>query len=153
MYWPRINYVKKLVKLFEEPNIDELETGNFLCGVNVKRRNSNNSKKQTIIYQYPTQQPQETLTEKVEEIPKSKDNQVIIYSDRPGWFHIRDPKTNKSYVKVGEEVEPGQVLGTILVLNQSIEIKSEVQGILEEILSKEGKPIEYKTPLFKIKTQ
>lgn len=83
----------------------------------------------------PTPQP---LTQ----IPTSKEQIEIIKSPEVGFFH--------SLAKVGDEIKKGQKIGEVFCLKVPVEILSPVNGIVKEILKKDGNPVGCGEGLFRI---
>jgi biotin carboxyl carrier protein len=54
---------------------------------------------------------------------------------------------------VGSRVKKGDVLCIIEAMKIMNEVKSDVDGIVEEILVENGQPVEYGQPLFKIRLE
>ena len=57
----------------------------------------------------------------------------------------------EDYVKVGDTVKKGQVIGIVEAMKLMNEIESEYDGIVEEILVKNEETVEYGQPLFRIR--
>ena len=83
-----------------------------------------------------------------EETQKEKGN--IIKSPMVGTFYIKPSPTSDPYVQVGKDVKQGDVLCIIEAMKLMNEIESEFSGKVTEILVKDGEPVEYGTPLFRI---
>ena len=87
----------------------------------------------------------ETKEDKKEEI-KGK----IIKAPMVGTFYLKPSPTAKPYVEVGTEVKKGNVLCIIEAMKLMNEIESEYDGKVAEIYVKDGEPVEYGMPLFRI---
>jgi len=59
--------------------------------------------------------------------------------------------SSEDYVKVGDTVKKGQVIGIVEAMKLMNEIESEYDGIVEEILVKNEETVEYGQPLFRIR--
>lgn len=75
----------------------------------------------------------------------------IVKSPMVGTFYIKPSPTAECYVEVGKEVKKGDVLCIIEAMKLMNEIESEYTGKVVEILVKDGQPVEYGTPLFRIR--
>ena len=58
---------------------------------------------------------------------------------------------SESFVKVGDTVKKGQVVGIVEAMKLMNEIESEYDGIVEAVLVKDGETVEYGQPLFRIR--
>ena len=83
---------------------------------------------------------------KKEEVP----NGNIVKSPMVGTFYIKPSPTSNPYVEIGSEVKKGTVLCIIEAMKLMNEIESEFDGKIAEILVKDGEPVEYGMPLFRI---
>lgn len=68
-----------------------------------------------------------------------------------GVFYDSPSPEAESFVKVGDTVKKGQVLGIIEAMKLMNEIESDVEGTITEILVKNGDMVEYGQPLFRVK--
>ena len=84
--------------------------------------------------------------------PKKEEIQAgnIVKSPMVGTFYIKPSPTSNPYVEVGSEVKTGTVLCIIEAMKLMNEIESEFDGKIAEILVKDGEPVEYGMPLFRI---
>ncbi len=77
----------------------------------------------------------------------------FITSPMVGTFYRSPNPSTPSFVEKGEMVAKNQTLCIIEAMKLMNEIEAEVEGILEEIYIKNGKPVEYGQKLFAIKPQ
>ena len=75
----------------------------------------------------------------------------IVKSPMVGTFYIKPAPNADPYVKIGQKVKKGDILCIIEAMKLMNEIENEFDGEVAEILAKDGEPVEYGTPLFKIK--
>ena len=85
---------------------------------------------------------------KVEE--KDEDLKVIN-SPMVGTFYSSSSPDSKAFVSEGNEVSKGDVLCIIEAMKLMNEIESDVNGVVREILVRDGEMVEYGQPLFKVK--
>lgn len=87
---------------------------------------------------------------------EEKHTQVItgdfkeITSPLVGTFYQASSPEQEAFVKVGDQVQKGQVLGIIEAMKLMNEIEAECDGVIKEILVKNEDMVEYGQPLFRI---
>lgn len=89
-------------------------------------------------------------TDKLEKQTEQEEGN-IVKSPMVGTFYIKPSPTSEPYVEVGKEVKQGDTLCIIEAMKLMNEIESEFSGKVVDILVKDGEPVEYGTPLFRIK--
>ena len=75
----------------------------------------------------------------------------IITCPLVGTFYSSPAPDAESFVKVGDTVKKGQVMGIVEAMKLMNEIESEYDGIVEAVLVKDGETVEYGQPLFRIR--
>ncbi len=80
----------------------------------------------------------------------SEDHLVTIRSPMIGTFYRAPGPDKEPFVKVGDEIEAGQVLCIIEAMKLFNEIESEHRGRIVRILVENAQPVEYDQPLFLI---
>ena len=75
----------------------------------------------------------------------------IVESPLVGTFYSAPAEDAESFVKVGDRVEKGQTLGIVEAMKLMNEIESEVDGVIAEVLVKNGEMVDYGKPLFRVK--
>ena len=75
----------------------------------------------------------------------------VVTSPLVGTFDAAPSPEAEPYVKVGDTVKEGQVLGLIEAMKLMNEIESEYDGVVEAILVENEEVVEYGQPLFRIK--
>ena len=88
------------------------------------------------------------LPDKQESNGDSKEEQVI--SPMPGTFYSAPTPDDDDFVKVGDKVKKGQTLCIIEAMKIMNEIESEYDGVITEIKTGNGNPVEYNQVLFVI---
>lgn len=79
------------------------------------------------------------------------DSDKIVTSPLVGTFYDSPSPDADSFVKVGDHVKKGQVLGIIEAMKLMNEIESEFDGVVEAVLVKAEDVVEYGQPLFRIR--
>jgi len=100
----------------------------------------------------PTQATQPTQEAPKVEVKEEK-NIHIVKSPIVGTFYRAPAPGAKPFVEVGSKVKKGDVLCIIEAMKIMNEVKSDVNGVVEEILVENGQPVEYGQPLFKIRLE
>ena len=73
-----------------------------------------------------------------------------ILSPMPGTFYAAPSPDADAFIKKGAQVKKGDTLCIIEAMKIMNEIEAEHSGVISEILIKNGEPVEYNQPLFKI---
>ena len=76
---------------------------------------------------------------------------VVQKSELVGTFYRAASPTSASFTDVGKRVKKGQTLCIVEAMKIMNEIEAEFDGEIVEILVENGKPVEFGTPLFRIK--
>jgi acetyl-CoA carboxylase biotin carboxyl carrier protein len=80
--------------------------------------------------------------------PAAASNFITIKSPMIGTFY-RSPTPDKpSFVNIGDDIEPGNVVCIIEAMKLFNEIESEVKGKIVKVLAEDASPVEYDQPLF-----
>jgi len=149
--------VKELIEIINASNIAFFEITNEKCHIKMDKSLNrevaatatmeekpvvvNNTK--TIISETETST---TLEKKVED-----ESLVTITSPMVGTFYGGVSPDSPSFAKAGDTINVGDTLCIIEAMKLMNEIESEVNGIIKDILVKDGDMVEYGQPLFKIK--
>lgn len=75
----------------------------------------------------------------------------IVMSPLVGTFYSSPAPDADDYVKVGDHVKKGQVIGIVEAMKLMNEIESDYDGVVEAILVKNEETVEYGQPLFRIR--
>src|SRR5271165_388017 len=77
--------------------------------------------------------------------------EIDIKSPMIGTFYRAPSPEAGNYVETGSEVNAETVVCIIEAMKVMNEIKSEVKGIVTQVLVENGKPVEFGQPLFKVR--
>src|SRR5258708_1142850 len=83
--------------------------------------------------------------------PAAPDNTVLVKSPIVGTYYDAASPTSGPFVKIGDSVEPGQILCIIESMKLMNEIEAEIAGTLVHKLVENGRPVEYGEALFAIR--
>ena len=112
------------------------------------------AKNEAIIVNQTETKPIETQTETTIPVSSKETEQEdgnLVTSPMVGTFYMKPSPTSESYVEIGKTVKKGDTLCIIEAMKLMNEIESEFNGTITEILVNDGEPVEYGTPLFRIK--
>lgn len=147
----RESKIRKLIKLVEKSDIEELEVSSWGRKVRITKRlprqnNPANLESKDVI-RIPVEEKmrmhqEKELEEKVSE-PKDKDHLIPIKSPMVGTFYRAPAPDAKPYVDLNQMITVGQVVCIIEAMKLMNEIESEVAGRVTKILVENGKPVEY----------
>ena len=74
----------------------------------------------------------------------------VVTSPIVGTFYAASSPEAEPFVRAGEHVRKGQVLCIIEAMKLMNEIECDVDGVVSEILPRNGQPVEFGEPLFHI---
>ena len=77
--------------------------------------------------------------------------EIDIKSPMIGTFYRAPSPEAGNYVEIGTEVNAETVVCIIEAMKVMNEIKSEVKGVVTQVLVENGKPVEFGQPLFKVR--
>jgi len=75
--------------------------------------------------------------------PPPADDLIIIRSEKVALFHRGRSPGERPLVEVGSEVRQGQIVATLEALRKLTEVVSPTEGVVLEVLAKDGQPVEY----------
>lgn len=140
--------IKQLIEDMGNSKITSLDI-EFPDGMKVKMEKS--SEKVTVIEKTPVKE-----VEKETVVKNDKDDIVaepegnVIKSPMIGTFYSKPSPDSAPYVEVGTQVKKGTVLCIVEAMKLMNEIESEYDGKIVEVFVKDGEPVDYGKPLFRI---
>jgi len=139
--------IRELIQLVIESGIAELEIERGEERVRIRRTLEP--------AQAPTVTAPATIVESTQPAatPASNANEHIVKSPIVGTYYESPKPGDPPFVKVGDSVEPGQVLCIIESMKLMNEIESEVAGTIVAKLMENGRPVEYGEALFSIRAR
>jgi acetyl-CoA carboxylase biotin carboxyl carrier protein len=84
-------------------------------------------------------------------LPPVATGEIDIKSPMIGTFYRAPSPEAGNYAEVGTEVNADTAVCIIEAMKVMNEIKSEVKGIITQVLVENGKPVEFGQPLFKVR--
>ncbi len=150
----RESIIRKLIKLVEESDVEELEVSSWGRKVRITKRLPRQNNPKTMIeskelIQIPVQEKKERKEKEITE-QKEPANLVPIKSPMVGTFYRAPAPDAKPYVELNQMITVGQVVCIIEAMKLMNEIESEVAGRVAKILVENGKPVEYGQTIFLI---
>ena len=146
------NKLKEIIYILENSDVNEIEI-NFWGrkfrvvkspGINVVDENSKNNFSDFSEEMNKT----ELKVSPVDSSSSSIANEIL--SPMPGTFYAAPSPDADAFIKKGAQVKKGDTLCIIEAMKIMNEIEAEHSGVISEILIKNGEPVEYNQPLFKI---
>lgn len=89
------------------------------------------------------------VSETKAELPAA--DEKVIKSPLVGTFYAAPAENAEPFIKVGDQVQEGKVLGIVEAMKLMNEIESEFDGVIEKILVENGETVEYGQPLFVVR--
>ncbi len=151
-----IDEIKELLQIFNESGVGELEVQRGDDRLRIKRAVSN---KEYIAMPVPAPQPVASGAPAPAPAPApaaaparaTEAEGMLVKSPIVGTYYDSPSPDAPSFVKVGDSVEPGQVLCIIESMKLMNEIEAETGGIVAAKLVENGRPVEYGEALFSIR--
>ena len=168
----QVDEIRRLVKLVEESNIDELEVRRWWTVVRILKRATNHKGEapQVVVtaapaaaatppppapeaapLPAPAAPPAAAPAAPAKTEAGADEGLVAIRSPMVGTFYRAPNPTAPPYVDIGARVEVGKVVCIVEAMKLMNEIESELAGTVERILVQNGQPVEFNQPLFLIR--
>jgi len=153
-----LNNIRRLVKLVEKSDIEELELQEEGFQIRITKGKSVVANPAVMMPPHPLPHPVPTATAHPEApVHETKvesdsgevlDNALEICSPMVGTFYRAPSPDAEPYVREGDVIQPGKVLCIVEAMKLMNEIESEVSGKILKILVENAQPVEYNQPLF-----
>ncbi|MCC7667120.1 acetyl-CoA carboxylase biotin carboxyl carrier protein [Liquorilactobacillus satsumensis] len=138
----KIPELPKLTKLFNEAQLTRLELQNEHEHIILEKKPAPSISQLPSTAQTPTSKPGPT--------PKLPSTTQVVKAPFIGTFYAAASPTESPFVKVGTQVQTGQVLGIIEAMKMMNEIKAPCAGTLAKVLVTNEANVEYDQELFVI---
>ena len=148
-----IDEIKELLQIFNESGVGELEVQRGEDRLRIKRAGTN---KEYIVAPSPQPlaaspaAPTITATSAAPERALETEG-MLVKSPIVGTYYDSASPDAPPFVRVGDSVEPGQVLCIIESMKLMNEIEAETAGTVVAKLVENGRPVEYGEALFSIR--
>jgi len=162
-----VDEIRDLIKLATETGIAELEVQRGQDRVRIRRAAftnqeisigpppaaSNNTASAAAAAAAGATAPAASLeTPRQHAEPPADPTLTVVKSPIVGTFYESPSPDAAPFVRVGQRVQPGQVLCIIESMKLMNEIEAEIAGVVETQLVRNGQPVEYGEALFGIRT-
>ena len=141
--------LKKILDAFDKSKANILEFENEEFRIYLDKSVANNN-----VIQTPPSEPQqlpEPIVQKVEAKAECTVEGDLITSPMVGTFYEAPSPDSAPYVKIGDKVKKGQTLCIIEAMKIMNELEAEYDLEILDILVEDGQPVEFDTPLFRVK--
>jgi acetyl-CoA carboxylase biotin carboxyl carrier protein len=147
-----IDEIRELLRLFNESGVGELEIQRGEDRLRIRKAEAGVPEQIAGPAPMPRSQLQALATPPVaSNAAEPEREQIIVKSPIVGTFYEASAPDAPPFVKVGDSVEPGQVLCIIESMKLMNEIEAEIGGAIAAKLVENGSPVEYGQALFAIK--
>jgi acetyl-CoA carboxylase biotin carboxyl carrier protein len=143
--------IKELLHIFNESGVGELELQRGRDRLRIRRAGE-------VSWTVPQAAPSApapaasaaAIVSEAPKVPEADPGHVLVKSPIVGTFYEGSSPGVPPFVKVGDQVEVGQVLCIIESMKLMNEIEAEVAGVIAAKLVENGRPVEYGEALFAI---
>ena len=143
--------IKELLKIFNDSDVAEMEVQRGNNRLRLRRAEA----VREVVVAAPAPAPPPAATSGTGPTSgkpaAAESTDVLVKSPIVGTFYEASAPGTPPFVKVGDHVEPGQILCIIESMKLMNEIEAEVGGILTARLTENGRPVEYGEALFSIR--
>ena len=128
--------IEELVDYLKEFNLSEIEYSEGTTKVKVSRSINN---------------PGTVFSETEKKKSITKDTGTNITSPIVGTAYLAPEPGTKKFVEVGQKIKKGQTIMIVEAMKTMNRVPSTQDGIVSEVLVKDGEPVEFGQPLISIK--
>jgi acetyl-CoA carboxylase biotin carboxyl carrier protein len=149
-----IDEIKELLQIFNESGVGELEVQRGEDRLRIKRAGMNKEYVMTPVQQSvapAAPAPQAIASAAAAPARAPETDGMLVKSPIVGTYYDAPSPDAPSFVRVGDSVEPGQVLCIIESMKLMNEIEAETAGTIVAKLVENGRPVEYGEALFSIR--
>jgi acetyl-CoA carboxylase biotin carboxyl carrier protein len=151
-----IEEIRELLRIFNESGVGELELQQGKDRLRIRKAVAGDSAADAAPPEIiaaptvPAAPPSAPQAPAPSEAAEPEGGRVLVKSPIVGTFYESPSPGSPAFVKVGDTVEPGQVLCIIESMKLMNEIEAEVGGVVAAKLVENGRPVEYGEALFAI---
>ena len=131
-----------LIKKIKDKKLNSIKISNKSTSIEITN---------TLIYENSNQQVKTDLPiNSASSVQEKSPNIITIDSPMVGIIYLTPKPSSPPFVKKGQKVKKGDTICLIEAMKTFNEIKSDKDGIIKDILVKNGEAIEFGQPLFEI---
>ena len=135
-----IRKIKKLIEMLQDSDLKEIEVSQGDESVRISRDNRPQTA-EPIIQKQVVHDASNIVSQ--EEIPQEQVKGNKVTSPIVGTFYRKPSPDKDPFIKVGDEVQEGDILCIIEAMKMMNEIKSDFSGKVVSIDVEDGQPVEY----------
>ena len=156
-----IRKVKKLIEMLEKSNLNEIEIKEGEEAVKLVKSNPNQgslisstgpnvteSRQQSPIVMPSASSSEGTSTQEISQTSEVVESGNKMNSPMVGTFYAAPNPESEPFIKVGDQINEGDVLCIIEAMKMMNEVKSEFSGTVKQILVDNAEPVEFDQTLF-----
>lgn len=149
----KIDQLKQVLEMLDQSSVNELSLETDTYKLKLKKQNDSIvvSHQSPAPIAAPAQPAAVPVAEAAPEEQASETDTVTINALMVGTFYSRPNPDKPSFVKVGDQIEVGQVVCVLEAMKLFNNLNSEVAGTVVEILVADGDLVEFGQPLFRIR--
>ena len=131
-----------LIKKIKDKKLNSIKISNKSTSIEITNK---------LIYENSNQQVKTDLLKNSETaIQEKTSNMITIDSPMVGIMYLTPKPSSPPFVKKGQKVKKGDTICLIEAMKTFNEIKSDKDGLIKDILVKNGEAVEFGQPLFEI---
>ncbi len=155
-----LDFLKSLIEIVEDSDLDAIELEHEGTKIKLAKAAGQNARWMVnppgiSAENGPSPIAEETLLakedSKVGEETGQDSGLVEVKSPMVGTLYSAPSPDSENYVKVGSQVNEGDILCILEAMKLMNELESEVSGVIEEVYVQDGEPVQYGQVLFLIK--
>ena len=135
-----IRKIKKLIEMLQDSDLKEIEVSQGDESVRISRDNRSHIA-EPIIQKQVVHEASNIVSQ--EEMPQEEVKGNKVTSPIVGTFYRKPSPDKDPFIKVGDEVQEGDILCIIEAMKMMNEIKSDFSGKVVSIDVEDGQPVEY----------
>lgn len=143
--------ILELIQAVNESQISQLKLQEGDWKISIKKEKTSGKRKLSKEQKQKETSPSSVIPEEIQEVSKEETRSGnLVKSPLVGTFYHASSPDSEPFVKEGDLVQKGQVLGLVEAMKLMNEIESEYDGVVKKIMADNGQMVEYGQPLFLI---